>query len=92
MRELDLVEQRLKQQQQQAAEGLKLVGAMRKMLNGTTPAAIAVPGRKHDTKPHPLLSAAARRKQKAASKAYWAKVRSGEIKRPGYKGKVDADA
>jgi hypothetical protein len=87
MRELDQIEQRLKTQQQQATEGLKLVGDMRKMLGDTTPAP-KTNGKKngaHGTPAnHPGMSASAKRKQREASKQYWAKVKSGEIKRKGY--------
>lgn len=86
MRELDVAEQRLKQQMQLATEGLKGIEIARKALNGSitpTPAP-AKPNGKHRGTVAPM-TAAAKRKQSEATKAYWAKVKSGEIKRKGYK-------
>jgi hypothetical protein len=91
MRELDIVEHRLKTQIQTATEGLKLVGDMRKMLGQIDPAP-----KKNGTNgghttaatasKHPSMSASAKRKQREASKKYWADVKAGIRKRPGYKG------
>jgi hypothetical protein len=89
MRELDIVEHRLKTQIQTATEGLKLVGDMRKMLGQIDPAP-----KKNGTNGHTAsattksagMSTAAKRKQREASKKYWADVKAGIRKRPGYKG------
>jgi hypothetical protein len=88
MRELDIVEHRLKTQIQTATEGLKLVGDMRKMLGQIDSAPKTNGGKKHGTNGtpanHPGMSTSAKRKQREASKQYWAKVKAGEIKRKGY--------
>jgi len=55
-----------------AAEHLKLVQGVRKLLGATKAKS-------------PLQSPAAKKKQLAASKAYWAGVKAGTIKRKGYK-------
>jgi hypothetical protein len=87
MRELDHLEQGLKAKQQEIAEGLKLVDTLRKMLSLGVITEPKPNGKKNGVHAaaHPGMSAAAKRKQKEASKAYWAKVKSGEIKRKGYK-------
>ena len=90
MRELDQIESRLKAQQQEVAQGLEHVIALRKILPGAlTPVTPAAPktnghGKKNGKKAGPQMTAAQRKKQAAASREYWRKVRSGEIKREGY--------
>lgn len=95
MRELDQVEQRLKKQQAEIAQGLELIQATKKVINaiGTTAkvtsiTATATPaktnGAKKPTTTVSTMSAAAKKKQKAKSREYWAKVKSGEIVRKGY--------
>ena len=89
MRELDLVEQRLKQQQAQATEGLKLIGAMRNLLTAADAAAKPKPKPKAKSVVATYMSAESKKRQRQASKIYWAKVKSGEIVRKGYKAKTN---
>jgi DNA-binding protein H-NS len=89
MKELDTLEQKLKQRQQEITQGLEMVGTMRKLMTATetTPALGHTNGKKQTTaanRTSPHMPESAKRKLRQASKQYWAKVRAGEIQRKGY--------
>ncbi len=93
MKELDTLEQRLKQRQQEIAQGLEMIPVMRKLMQATetTPTLGHTNGRKQAhvrATTHPMPDTA-KRKLRTASKQYWAKVRAGEIVRKGYTPKTD---
>lgn len=83
MNPLDQLEADLKERRAAIDVGLGFVSQLRKTLDPNTTLKVKVTTTSHAA---PLMSEAAKRKQRAASKAYWAKVKSGEIKRRGYKG------
>jgi len=71
--DLDKLEKDLTRKITEATDALKLVRSILFLDGATT------------EKKSPLQSPAAKKKQLAASKAYWAGVKAGTIKRKGYK-------